>query len=417
MEERKGPVILQTGTFSSQNKGDAAMTLAAFNALRSSLPGSEITILTPHPELDLATYTSTGSSPCSRRRPIRALQLMGRAAIYRLIRRCCSFATRWALLDPELARYCSADLVIDLSGDGLTNTHSPNTMLSHLVPIIVSELVGTRVALIAQTIGPLGLAGLVAKPVLDRATLITTREEYSTRYLRRLGVAAPIRQTADMAFLMERSSPERAEEILHEEGISASSSPLVALVPSTLYGSRSSFSGSASRYERHVRTLAGIADHIVTKHGAHLLLISHVRGPERERNDLHIAGRIKQAVERDNCCHLIRGNYRPEEIKSLFGRCELVITMRTHAAIAATSCNVPTIAISYSRKTLAIMKRIGQEEWVLDVKRLDLDQLLAKVDAAWAARELIRQSLQHQVAKARSDAWKNIALIKELVAA
>lgn len=416
MQQATGPLILQTGTFCSRNKGDASMTLATYVALRRCLPDARITILCPYPELDRTTYPSECLARCSRRRPIKALGLIGRAMLYRIMSRCCPSAISWILRNEELARYCVADLVVDLSGDGLTNTYGIKAILSHLVPVVTAELVGTPVALIAQTIGPLGIARPVAKLVLNRAGLITPREDLTAAYLRRLHLVTPVLQTADMAFLLEPSLPERASQILKEEGVDPLASPVIGVTASALYGSRLSLRRGTVRYDQRAAAVAKTAHHVITKHHAHVLLIPHVRGPEPQRDDLQMAIDIHRRVNQNARCHVIRGNYRPEELKSLFARCALVITMRTHVAIAATSSLVPTIAVAYSEKTRAIMRSIGQEKWVQDVEELNWDELLMKIDAAWAERDRIRHSLLEHSKEAESRAWENIRLIRQLLA-
>ena len=213
--------LLLSGTFCSLNKGDAAMQLAAYRSLQAVLPSLEIAILTPHPDIDRHTYPDYELLAASRRKPAMALLHLLRAALWRLAKRLGDVDLRWLRKPAELHALAEAELLVDLSGDTLSEDYGVRCVLSHLFPIVTALLLERPVVLLAQTIGPFRLTLPIAKRVLDRVTLITAREEQSFDYVRALGVAGPsLELTADIAFLLESADSKRIDEILAAEGIS-----------------------------------------------------------------------------------------------------------------------------------------------------------------------------------------------------
>jgi len=76
---------------------------------------------------------------------------------------------------------------------------------------------------------------------------------------------------------------------------------------------------------------------------------------------------------------------------------------------------VPTLAVAYSRKTLGIMKAVGQERWVCDVRTLTLRALTDRVEALWSQRQKVRNDLLARTATIRQQAMENAMLVKELL--
>jgi len=399
--------ILLSGTFCSLNKGDAAMELGAYRALKSAIPDSEITILTPYPEIDRQTYNGLRLCESSRRQPLKALGLLIRAVLWRALKQ-----SGLLLSSPELEEYRRADVLVDLSGDTLTEDYGIKSFLSHLFPILVALSLERPVVLCAQTIGPFSVTRPLAKWILNRVALITAREELTLSYLQRIGIARPpLRLTADVAFLLDPAEPERVDDILAHEGIGEADAPLVGITVSRLLGHRFT-PGDPGRFEA---LMADLVDSLIERMGVTVVLVSHVLGPGDERDDRVMASSLYRKVRNKGKTRLIAGDYRPEELKGVIGRFELFLGLRMHANIAALSMGVPTLAVAYSRKTLGIMKAVGQERWVCDVRTLTLRALTDRVEALWSQRQKVRNDLLARTATIRQQAMENAMLVKELL--
>ena len=406
------PRVLLIGTFSSLNKGDAAMQLSAARTFASAIPGAEITVLTPFPDIDRNTYTGYRVCLTNRRRPIAAFVLLARAWLWRVLRGL-GIDSSALVGAAELEEYRRADVVVDLSGDTLTEDYGVACFISHLLPILTCIALKRPVVICAQTIGPLGITRPLGRFALNRVSLVTAREEITHAYLQDIGIDVPPRHlTADIAFLLEPAGPEKVSAILAAEGLDGTDRPLVGVVISRLMGHRF----SPSDPESFEDMMAAIADHMVERQGAFVVLAAHVTGPGKRRDDRLMAKAVYRKMRRRDHAGVIEKDYRPEELKGLFGRFELLLGQRMHANIASLSMGVPTLALGYSLKTRGIMRMVGQEQWVCDITGLTLSEVTARIDAIWGERERVREELKARMAAIRESARQNVDLTQRLIA-
>jgi colanic acid/amylovoran biosynthesis protein len=305
---------------------------------------------------------------------------------------------------------------VDLSGDTLTEDYGIHVTISHLFPILIGMSLQKPVVLYAQTIGPFRIMGPIVKPVLNKAALITVRESISRDYLRKIDIAKPcIHLTADSAFLLEPAGEERLKEIMLGEGIDEDDGPIIGMTLSRLIGHRFSIGHSGSKHSSFSALMAEVADHVIEKMGATVVFFSHVTGPTEGKDDRVMARQVWQRVKEKSKAKVIAGDYTPGEVKGIIGKCHLFIGVRMHSNISSASMYVPTIAISYSRKTPGIMKTIGQEKWVCHIDRLTFEELVSKIDEAWSSKEHIKAELVAHTKAVRQLAFRNAELVKELL--
>lgn len=120
-------------------------------------------------------------------------------------------------------------------------------------------------------------------------------------------------------------------------------------------------------------------------------------------------------VRQDDRVVSIKGIYTVEELKGIIGRCDLFIGTFMHANIAAISMSVPTIAIAHSQKTWGIMKMVGLEEYVWDLRRMVYEELVLKVDKAWEKRDKIREDMGHFMQSLKESEPLSIRLVNEFL--
>jgi colanic acid/amylovoran biosynthesis protein len=388
------------------------MQLAAGRILQAFMPQAEIAILTPFPEIDARTYASFRLQATSRRHPLRAMVLLLRAMLWRLGQRYGRMDVQRLRRAPELQALYEADVLVDLSGDTLTEDYGIKCFVSHLMPILTAVFLGRPVVLCAQTIGPFHRTRGLARWALNCVTLITTRETLSFDELRRLGVRRPaLYLTADMAFLLPPAAPQRVRQILSAENVEMDSAPLVGIALSGLLGHRFS-PGDPGQFEA---LMAALADDIIVRSGATVVLVAHVLGPGVARDDRLMARRVYNRIRHQGRAHQLTGDYRPEELKGVIGHCEVFLGLRMHANIAALGMGVPTLAIAYSSKTWGIMRMLGQERWACDLTGLTHGALWAQFEALWQQRQQVRRDLQAHLTEVNERARENARLIQDLI--
>jgi len=401
-----------TGTFCSLNKGDAAMRVALTNALRKAIPNCHITVMTPFPELDRGAYNCDQVRQCSRRRPLRASAMILRALCWRGARRVFG-RDRAGILSDELKVYRESDIVVDLSGDGLTEEYGVKCLLSHLVPIILGKLLGKPVFVCAQTIGPLGKTRSICRWLLRKVDGVSAREKLTFDYLSRIGMnGASVSLTADVGFLLDPVPDERARQILASEEVPFDK-PLAGFAVSRLPGHvrGEAGSGGPSRLETHV---AKVLDAAVGM-GLRPVLVSHTTGPGEWRDDRRTASRVAKLARSSTEIRVLLGDYSAQETKGIIGQMDLFVGMRMHSCIAALSSRVPTISIAQGPKAYGIMSLCGQDRWAIGVEEMTAERLIGLMQEAWQCRDAIRESLRLQIPMARSLAQENIAIIQRLL--
>lgn len=406
--------ILQTGTYNSMNKGDAAMQISTADAISKAMPGSRVRISTPFPDLDRDFYTGYELVVCSRRRLIWASLQLGRAMLWGLFSRF-RLNLNWLVPERELQEYLKADLVVDLSGDMLTEDYGPHVAYSHYLPILLAIMLRRPYVACAQSIGPFKLTRPLARFILNRAKFITVRDQISLDYLLSIGVRAELlNKTADMAFLLNPVSGEEALRLLAEEGFEPDPArPLMGMSLSRLVESKYVKKNPNATTESMVDLFASVLDEIAELYGVDIVFVPHVTGPAASKDDRRIHAEVAARMHSRN--HVITREYTPSELKGIIGLFDTMFGARMHANIGALSSGIPTVAIAYSHKTPGIMSMLGQSELVVDIKNLDRAQILQKFEYLHANKAQISRSLSEALVEVKAQSQVNVDMIKALV--
>jgi colanic acid/amylovoran biosynthesis protein len=374
-----------TGTYNSCNKGDAAMELGALQGIAQLYPGSEVTILSPFPDLDLPFYAPVAVERCNRRQLVRGTWGLLRAFIWRALAGERTKAD-W-LLGPEFQRVRDADLVVDLSGDMLTEDYGVHVAYSHYIPLLRARVLGRPYVVCAQSIGPFRYTRWLARYLLNGAATVTTRDAISRDYLQRIGVSSRrVEWTADLAFLMTPAPAERADAILRTEGLVRDGRPILGVSVSRLIESHYRSRNPGARSLDFLAMMKHVIERTARKHSARVVLVPHVTGPTLGKDDRLISAALKELLGQSVTASSLIGDYRPEELKAIIGRCSVFLGARMHANIAALSSCVPTVALSYSHKTPGIMSSCGVGEFVAPIETASEDSLGSLVSRAFADR-------------------------------
>ncbi|MEX2148946.1 MAG: polysaccharide pyruvyl transferase family protein [Steroidobacteraceae bacterium] len=406
--------IVLTGTYNSANKGDAAMELGALNAIRDSAPDSQVTILSPFPGLDAPFYAPVSVRRCNRRNLVAATLDLVRAAIWRLL-----FGRSRrpnALLSEPLRLVNDADLVIDLSGDMLTDEYGPHVAYSHYVPLLRALVMGKPYFICAQSLGPFNWTRPLARWLLRRAAEVTVRDSISRRYVAAMGVRrqAP-EQTADLAFLLCAAAPGRTLEILRREwGFEPAGKPILGISVSQLIEGKYKAARTDADDDAFVRMMRRVVVRTAREWGARVIFVAHVTGPSRIKDDRVIAARIADGIGAEVETKVLAGDYRPEELKAIIATCRVFCGARMHANISALSSGVPTVAISYSHKTEGIMSDFGMGDFVVSAATITEASLGALLSRAFREREAIALQLRERGPAMAALALRNFAGLRQL---
>jgi colanic acid/amylovoran biosynthesis protein len=406
--------VLQVGTYSSRNKGDAAMEVSTARALQGGSRSVRVVISSPFPELDASSYPEYRVTRSSRRRLIWGTLLLGRAFAWQRLKRHTGFDAAFLVRNDELRDYLDADLVVDLSGDMLTEDYGIHVAYSHYLPILTGMALGKPVAICAQSIGPFRWTRSLSRRILNNVQLVTARDPITYEYLQSIGVDNPsLRLTADMAFLLEPASNARIDEILHDEGIELQTKATLGVSLSGLIKSKFERHNPIAKDVPFARFFAGLLDAVATALDCTVLFVSHVTGPAASKDDRIISKEVKAAMLRP--AHVLSGDYQPQELKGIIARTQLFFGARMHANIAALSSGVPTVAISYSHKTQGIMDLMQQGERVVSIAALTADDCLRRLRGTWQSRQQVAEALRARLPDVQLLSERNVEMLRSLL--
>ena len=358
--------IVVSGYYGAKNAGDEAMLAAMLEVLGDLDPELHITVISADP------------ADTERRHGVHAVGSFDVGGIFSAVRR--------------------ADLFVSGGGSLLQNITSRRSLYYYMAVILFALLLGRRVMLYAQGIGPVTgrFACWCMRWIGNRVSLITVRDEGSMAELRRLGITRPPMEcTADPVLGIHPVGREAGRAILARCGADGAK-PVVGISVRDWQG-----------WQHYKEILAEISDAIVRELDARVIFLS-MQYPEDVQTAKTIAARTAEE------CIVLDGEYTTSELLSLVANMDLMIGIRLHALIFAGVMGVPMIGISYDPKVDRFLRSIGEKP-VNDLQDITTASVLKEVRRKWAARHEFTAANADLLAHMRILAARNAELAMGLV--
>lgn len=385
--------VLLSGTYCCLNKGDRLMQEVVAQALQQLPQVGRVTLATPFPEIDSQCYPGVHKVHSRRRNlPLSLLLILLLLVTPR------TFRPRLGGLTAELTAYREADLVIDLSGDMLTEDYGLPVALSHAMPLLLAVLTGKPLLVIAQSIGPFSRLRWLYRALLSRAAAVTARDAITYQYLQGLSLNNVV-LSADLAFLARAEEP-RALPI----ALNAENQRVIGLCPSSLLIHRFARLGY-DFYLELVRALLTWSRH----HDYQLILLSHVENTNPKFADSTLCHQLNRDLGED--LPVIGEALSPSELKWVIARLSALVAFRMHPCIAALDTATPVLGIGYSHKSAGLFEQVGLKDWVIDSRHLDATGIVEKLALLLEQRESISRQLTDNVPALRAAAGRNLDCI------
>ncbi|HIU64295.1 MAG TPA: polysaccharide pyruvyl transferase CsaB [Candidatus Avacidaminococcus intestinavium] len=349
--------ILISGYYGFSNAGDEAMLAAIIGALRKEKPPTEITVISGDPENTADKHD---------------VYSVHRFNFFQII---------------EAMARCN--LLLSGGGSLLQDITSKRSLLYYLSILMLGKLMGKKVMLYAQGIGPIRsrFARKLVAYVCRKADLVTVRDDGSSEELRQMGVPSnQIIVTADAVFALNPSAKISGKRILQDRSITLAK-PVIGF-------SVRQWSGE----ERFTAIFAEAVDLLVQKYDAEIVFI-----PMQFPADNNVAAMIIQKVKaRENVTILDEG-YSTEEYMSLIANCTLVIGMRLHALVFAALSEVPFLAVSYDPKVDRFVRSMDGKT-AGDIQAITSNDIVQATEKIWQ-KTAYKQN--EQISKLRKEAQFN----------
>lgn len=257
-----------------------------------------------------------------------------------------------------------------LSGGGslIQDQTSTRSLKYYLLSIWLAKQAGCRVLMYGCGIGPVNVPAnrRQAARVINRCVdAITLREDLSAEELKSMGVTKPkVYVTADPALLLQPGSTGAVDGFLLNNNLDPNGQyALFVLRP---------WKG----FERKKQAFVDTANYVNQRYG--LTPVFFALEPNRD------AAPCKEVASELACeSHLIEAPYDETLIIGMMKKMRVVVSMRLHTLIFASSVGAPLVAVSYDPKVTGFMRYIGQKHCVYfdDVTG---ENLCALTDAALA---------------------------------
>ncbi len=405
-------VLLLGATFNTDNMGVGALAAGALTALIAKYPDADISFLDYGKEpktsnIDIADKNI--SVPLINLRfswkiflPNNIVYLLFMALLIKGLGR--NLSKKIIENNHWLKTISEADIAVAVSGgDSFSDIYGLNRFFYVTLPQLLIIIMGNRLILLPQTIGPFkgGLSQAIAKFIMHYAEIIYSRDiegTYEAKSLLKLNENnSKVRFCHDMGFVVEPHRPKPIDLIdVNENVLVSAGRPLIGLNVSGLlllggYSKNNMFNLKVD----YQTLIESIIKHLIEAHQANVLLVPHVFGSQEESDSFAVSEIYKNLKDKyPNRLFCVRGLYDQNEIKYIIGRCDFFIGSRMHACIGALSQAIPAIGVSYSKKFIGVFESIGVGYLVADPRQLSIEETLKIIDEAFVEREEIKIYLQ-----------------------
>ena len=226
------------------------------------------------------------------------------------------------------------DVLISGGGSLLQDRTSTRSILYYLMIIRMARIMGKKVMLYANGIGPVDKASnrRRVRHAVERADVVTLRDRSSMEELRRMGVTREdLSVTVDPVFTLNSSEAPVIDALLKEAGV-PEDRPFMAVSVRNW-----------PNMEDFCERIAKICDDISEKYDLSVLFVA-MQAPA----DAELSRRIMEKMK--NGAFLIGRRCEVENLMGVIGRARLVLAMRLHAVIFSARMGVPVAGLIYDPK-------------------------------------------------------------------
>lgn len=367
-DENKGRChkVLMSGYYGFNNSGDDAILLSIHANMRKLNQKTKITVLANNP---LQTKQKYG------------VDVVYRYNIFSVI---------------KAIKNC--DVLISGGGSLLQDRTSTRSIVYYLSIIKCAKLFGKKVMLYANGIGPVTKPKnrRLVKNVVNKADIITLREENSLDELRSMGVNNPNSYvTADPVFTLDSITRQKAEKILREQGIPMDK-PIVGVSVRNW-----------KDVDKFITDFAVLCDRVHDELHRNIVFI-----PMQVPNDINMSRLVQSRMKSES--FILRDDATPFETMGIIGLMDFVMSMRLHTLIFAAKQRIPLIGFSYDPKIDFYLKEFSMPSGG-DVDNYNIEDAFRKIKAMIENREAYVEKLDEAVRGLERLAEKNEDYLVELL--
>lgn len=351
--------ILISGYHGFKNSGDEALLFAILTTLRKIRPDLDVTVLSKNPEDTTRVY---GVKSIFRYNFIKVIREMR-----------------------------NSKMLLFGGGSLLQDVTSGKSILYYLAIIFLAQHNKMKTMLYANGVGPITkkYSRFLAKRILNKVDLITLRDDKSDEELKRLGVSQPkIIITADPAFTIDAHTSMSGRYLTNIAGVPDDTKLCIVSLRSWMHASPD-----------FISEMAKLLDDMIDNHNLYPLFV-----PLQYPADLSVSVSVMQKMK--NHAYVINRELTVPEMFSVLSEAQLIIGMRLHSLIYATTLEIPALALVYDPKVSAFMESLNQPDWV-NVETFSFGDAKVVLDRLIENKDARRDQLLHTNAILKKTAEKN----------
>ena len=359
--------IIISGYHGFANSGDEALLFAILNTLRKKQADLDFTVLSKTPSETAEVY---------------GVNSIGRYNFFKIKK--------------EMKR---SKMLLFGGGSLLQDVTSSKSIRYYLAIIRLAKKCGLKTMLYANGIGPITKEKnrRLTSKILNSVDVITLRDDKSDEELKSLNVTKPsVTITADPAFTIDTDITQSGRFFTNIAGVPVGTKLCIVSIRSWKHSS-----------PYFVSDMARLCDCMVEKHNIYPLFV-----PMQIPEDTEISRAVMNLMK--NPSYIISRELSVPETFSVLSEAEILIGMRLHSLIYATTLAIPALPICYDPKISAFMESLNQPDRV-DVESFDYSKAERLLSTIINEKEKRREDLKKTNAVLRATAEKNAEFAIELL--
>lgn len=240
---------------------------------------------------------------------------------------------------------------------------------------------------------------------LLKVDLITSREPVTKSYLNSLGIYKNVENCSDPAFLVSSNKNIEFKTTSDELVIGINLSPLSI---DQVFGEDP---------DRIIIKQVEIIKKIAKNFEAKIILIPHVISDSILDDDLRYLKLLKDSID-DNTINIKLIDEDPGflGIKETISKCDLMIAARMHCAVNALEACVPTIFVSYSKKTEGMANYIYKNNrWIISLENMEEDTVLKLIKSMISEKGDLKVFLENRMKNIRLNAYQPLSQLNQIL--
>lgn len=264
---------------------------------------------------------------------------------------------------------------------------------------LLAKATGVKVVFVSVGAGP--LESRMSKLLIGAALTFsdyTSFRDHASKHLveevfsRKNGSVYP-----DLAHSLSWNT-EKQQEPSNESGISR---PVVGINPMPVHDSRYWYVHDDTRYKTYVQKLAWFSS-VLLREGYPVFFFPTQPKDENVIRDV-MAELEHRLVDVRECSAQIRIAQSVDELMAILESADLLVVTRYHGTLLSLLASKPVLGICYYRKSMDLLREMGQGDYAVELNHFDVDELLKKFrlmekNAEQEAEKIRRKNEEYRVA-------------------